>query len=177
MKRLMLALPLLIVVVLIAVLARGLELDPREVDSPLIGLPAPAFELPVLGGDRLISDKEFLGQVSLFNVWASWCVACRAEHQILVDLGRRPDINLYGLNYKDATDDGLNWLRQRGNPYRLVAQDRQGLVGIDWGVYGVPETFVVDKKGVVRAKRIGPLTWPYVNEQLLPLLKQLENES
>lgn len=172
-----LALPLLFVVALIAALARGLALDPREVDSPLIGKPAPTFELPVLGSEQIITQQEFLGQVSLLNVWASWCVACRAEHQILVDLGRRPDINLYGLNYKDATDDGLNWLRQRGNPYRRVAQDRQGLVGIDYGVYGVPETFIVDKKGVIRGKRIGPLTWPYVNETLLPLLARLEKES
>ncbi len=177
MSKFKLAIPLLIVVALIVVLARGLELDPREVDSPLIGRAAPSFELPVLGGDRLISDGEFLGQVSLLNVWASWCVACRAEHDILVELGKRPEINLYGLNYKDATDDALNWLSQRGNPYRVTAQDRQGLVGIDWGVYGVPETFVVDKQGVIRAKRIGPLTWPYVNEELLPLLQSLQAES
>ena len=177
MSKFKLAIPLIVVLVLIAVLARGLKLDPREVDSPLIGGAAPAFQLPVLGGDSLISEQAFLGQVSLFNVWASWCVACRAEHDILVALGKRPEINLYGLNYKDATDDALNWLARRGDPYRLTAQDRQGLVGIDWGVYGVPETFVIDKKGVVRAKRIGPLTWPYVNEQLLPLLEQLEAES
>ncbi|MGJ8670550.1 MAG: DsbE family thiol:disulfide interchange protein [Oceanococcus sp.] len=176
MTKLKLAIPLIIVVVLVAVLARGLELDPREVDSPLIGGPAPAFELPILGSDRMVSQEAFLDQVSLLNVWASWCVACRAEHDILVELGKRPDINLYGLNYKDATDDALNWLSRRGNPYRLTAQDRQGMVGIDWGVYGVPETFIIDKKGVVRAKRIGPMTWPYVNEELLPLQK-LEAES
>ena len=177
MKRWALAIPLIVLVALVVVLARGLSLDPREVDSPLIGKPAPAFNLPLLGGDRMFSSEQFLGQVSLLNVFASWCVACRAEHDVLMGLSKQPQIKLYGLNYKDASDDGLNWISQRGNPYRLIAQDRDGRVGIDWGVYGVPETFIIDKHGVVRAKRIGPVTWSYVNEELLPLLKTLEAES
>lgn len=177
MKKAIWLLPLGLVLALVIVLARGLQLDPREVDSPLIGLPAPAFELPLLGGERMISQAAFAGKISLFNVWASWCVACRAEHDILLELAENTDIQLIGLNYKDATDDGLNWLRQRGNPYRQVAQDRQGLVGIDYGVYGVPETFIIDKKGIIRAKRIGPLSWSYLNEELLPLLEQLKAES
>ena len=177
MKKFLIAAPLLLVLALIVALGRGLSLDPREVDSPLIGKPAPQFALPILGGDGMLSEATLSEQVSLFNVWASWCVACRAEHPILVELGKRPDIYLYGLNYKDEPQAAQRWLQRHGNPYRASGMDRDGQVGIDWGVYGVPETFVVDKRGVVRDKHIGPLTWAYVNEQLLPLLRQLEAES
>lgn len=177
MKRLMLALPLLVVVVLIVALGRGLSLDPREVESPLIGKPAPSFTLPLLSGDQLVNQDLFLGKVSLFNVWASWCVACRAEHPILNALSEQPGMHIYGLNYKDEIVDAKRWLAERGNPYQATLRDYKGLVGIDWGVYGVPETFVVDKHGVIRAKRIGPLTWEYVNQELLPLLERLKAEA
>ncbi len=176
MKRLKFAFPLVLVAALVVVLGRGLSLDPRKVDSPLIGKPAPAFSLPTLAGDQPLSHETLAQQVSLLNVWASWCVACRAEHDILVALGKRDDVHLFGLNYKDNADDATQWLRQHGNPYIASAHDLAGLVGIDWGVYGVPETFVIDKRGIVRAKHIGPLTWPYVNQELLPLLRALEAE-
>ncbi len=177
MKRLLIVAPLLVVLALILVLGRGLSLDPREVDSPLIGKPAPAFALPALHGGEELSQATLAREVSLFNVWASWCVACRAEHDILVELGRRPDIHLYGLNYKDRPEEARQWLQRHGNPYRASAMDRDGRVGLDYGVYGVPETFVVDRAGRIRGKRIGPMTWQYVNEELLPLLRQLEAES
>jgi cytochrome c biogenesis protein CcmG/thiol:disulfide interchange protein DsbE len=177
MKRLRLALPLLIMAALVLVLAQGLKLDPRVVDSPLVGKPAPAFSLPVLGGDQLLTEQTLAQKVSMFNVWSSWCVACRVEHPILVALSKRSDITLYGLNYKDKTQDAMNWLERNDNPYIASGQDLDGAVGIDWGVYGVPETFIIDKQGVIRAKRIGPLTWPYVNDELLPLLRRLEAES
>lgn len=176
MKRLTLALPLLFIFGLVLLLGRGLSLDPREVDSPLIGKPAPAFELASLDGGPPMTVATLTQQVSLFNVWASWCVACRAEHDILVALSRRGDTPIYGLNYKDTPQAARAWLREHGNPYRDSAMDIEGLVGIDWGVYGVPETFVVDRKGVVRAKHIGPLTWAYVNDELLPLLARLQGE-
>ena len=177
MKRLLVAVPLLVLLALIAVLGRGLSLDPREVDSPLIGKPAPAFTLPVLGGDQLATQALFEGEVSLLKVWASWCVACRAEHGILNALSQQPGMRIIGLNYKDEAGDAQRWLEQRGNPYVTSLRDYDGLVGIDWGVYGVPETFVIDRRGVIRAKRIGPLTWDYVNQDLLPLLQQLKAES
>lgn len=177
MKRLFVAVPLLILLALTVVLGRGLSLDPREVDSPLIGKPAPAFTLPLLGGDRLVSEDLFVGRVSLFNVWASWCVACRAEHGILNALSQQPGMHIIGLNYKDERQDAERWLEERGNPYTASLRDYDGRVGIDWGVYGVPETFVIDRHGVIRAKRIGPLTWDYVNETLMPLLQQLRAES
>lgn len=177
MKKLLVAVPLLLVLGLILVLGRGLSLDPREVDSPLIGKPAPSFALDTLDGGEPLSEQTLARSPSLFNVWASWCVACRQEHPILVELGKRDDIHLYGLNYKDEPDAARRWLAQHGNPYRTSGMDRDGAVGLDWGVYGVPETFVVDRKGVIRAKRIGPLTWSYVNEELLPLLRRLEAES
>lgn len=173
----MVAVPLIVLLALIVVLWRGLSLDPREVDSPLLGKPAPAFTLPVLGGDQMLSQDLFLGRVSLLNVWASWCVACRAEHGILNALSEQPGMTIYGLNYKDDVEDAKRWLAERGNPYTTTLRDSDGLVGIDWGVYGVPETFVVDKHGVIRAKRIGPLTWDYVNQDLLPLIAQLKAES
>lgn len=171
------ALPLIVVAGLSLVLWRGLSLDPRLVDSPLIGKPAPAFSLPRLDGQGPLSERDLSAQVSLFNVWASWCVACRLEHDILVALSQMDGVVLFGLNYKDERQDALRWLQDHQNPYVASGHDLAGLVGIDYGVYGVPETFVVDRRGVIRAKHIGPLTWDYVNNELLPLLKRLEAEA
>ena len=168
-------LPLLVFVLLAGFLAIGLKRDPREVPSPLINKPAPAFSLPQLDApDQQVAAKDLLGQVWLLNVWASWCVACRQEHPLLVDLSRAGQVKLYGLNYKDKRDDALGWLQKFGNPYLKSMSDTEGLVGIDYGVYGVPETFVIDKQGVIRYKQIGPVTPEAIRDTLLPLVAQLE---
>ncbi len=168
-------LPLLVFVVMAGFLAIGLKLDPREVPSPLIGKPAPAFDLPQLAApEQRLAAKDLRGQVWLLNVWASWCVACRQEHPLLVDLAKTGQVKLYGLNYKDKRDDALGWLAKYGNPYLQSVSDTEGLVGIDYGVYGVPETFVIDKQGVIRFKQIGPVTPEALRDKLLPLVAQLE---
>lgn len=168
-------LPLLVFVVMAGFLAVGLKLDPREVPSPLIGKPAPAFDLPQLAApDQRLVAKDLRGQVWLLNVWASWCVACRQEHPLLVEVAKTGQLKLYGLNYKDKREDALGWLNRYGNPYLQSASDTDGLVGIDYGVYGVPETFVIDKQGVIRYKQIGPVTPEALRDTLLPLVAQLE---
>jgi len=171
--------PLGLFLVLVGFLAVGLKLNPREVPSPLIGKPAPAFDLPVLGpgavaaGPQRIRREDMLGKVWMLNVWASWCPACRDEHPILVDYARRKTVPLFGLDYKDTDANAQGWLRQFGNPYDAVLVDPQGRTGIDWGVYGVPETFIIDKQGVVRFKQIGPVTPEVLRDRIEPLLKEL----
>lgn len=167
-------LPLGIFAALVALLGIGLTLNPREVPSPLIGKPAPHFELPQLHeSGRTFTEKDMLGKVWILNVWASWCVSCREEHPVLLDLARSGAVPIYGLNYKDKRPDGLAWLQNMGDPYRLSAFDAEGRVGIDYGVYGVPETYLIDKRGVIRYKRIGPLTAEIIKEKLLPLAQEL----
>ena len=169
------AIPIAIFVALVALLGVGLKLDPREVPSPLIGKPAPHFELPQLHETtRMFTERDMLGKVWMLNVWASWCVSCRDEHPVLLDLAASGAVPLYGLNYKDKREDGLAWLKGMGDPYKLSIYDFDGRVGIDYGVYGVPETYVVDKAGVIRYKRIGPLTPQIVKEKVLPLVRELE---
>ena len=169
------ALPLAIFVVLLVLLGIGLKLDPREVPSPLIGKPAPHFELPELHqAAKTFSERDMLGKVWVLNVWASWCVSCREEHPVLLDLAASGAVPIYGLNYKDKREDGLAWLKGMGDPYRLSIYDFDGRVGIDYGVYGVPETYVIDKAGVIRYKRIGPLTPQIVKEKVLPLVQELD---
>lgn len=169
------AIPLLVFGVLVVLFGVGLKLNPREVPSPFVGKPAPAFTLPRLDDPgSSVSEQDFRGQVSLLNVWASWCVACRQEHPLLNALAA--DLPIYGLNYKDTRDAALGWLSRFGNPYRLSAFDQTGRVGIDWGVYGVPETFVIDRQGVVRHKHIGPLTPQVIDETILPLVRRLRTE-
>lgn len=166
--------PLAVFLVLVGFLAVGLRLDPREVPSPLIGKPVPDFSLPLLTEPgRALSPHDLRGQVWILNVWASWCVACRQEHPVLVDFAKSSKVPLYGLNYKDKRDDALRWLKQFGDPYRQSLSDTDGLVGIDLGVYGVPETFVVDKEGVIRHKHIGPVTPEALQKTILPLLGKL----
>jgi cytochrome c biogenesis protein CcmG/thiol:disulfide interchange protein DsbE len=166
--------PLAAFVVMVVFLGVGLTLNPREVPSPLIDKPAPAFELPQLHApDKTFSQKEMLGKVWMLNVWASWCVACREEHPHLVALARTGVVPIYGLNYKDERADGIAWLARFGNPYRLSAYDRDGRIGIDYGVYGVPETYVIDKAGVIRYKRIGIVDPEIVRDKILPLVKEL----
>jgi cytochrome c biogenesis protein CcmG/thiol:disulfide interchange protein DsbE len=168
-------LPLAVFLVLAGFLAVGLNRDPHEVPSPLVDKPAPAFNLPRLDDPaQMISTQDLRGQVWLLNVWASWCVACRQEHPLLVDLARAGTIKVYGLNYKDKREDALGLLRKSGDPYVKSVSDTEGLVGIDYGVYGVPETFVIDKQGVIRYKQIGPITPEALRDTLLPLVKKLE---
>ena len=174
MKSLRFLAPLLIFIVVGVFLAVGLKLDPREVPSPLIDKPAPQFELPrLLQMDGVVGTTDLRGEVWLLNVWASWCVACRVEHPLLNDLAAKRLIRIVGLNYKDAPADARTWLREFGNPYDIIAVDRQGEAGIDWGVYGVPETFVIDRSGVIRYKHIGPLDAKVLNETIVPLVQQL----
>jgi len=168
-------LPLAIFAALVALLGVGLRLNPREVPSPLVGKAAPHFELPQLGEPgKTFSERDMLGKVWLLNVWASWCVSCREEHPVLLDLAKTGTVPILGLNYKDERKDALSWLQNMGNPYRLSAFDFQGRVGIDYGVYGVPETYLIDKRGVIRYKRIGPVTREVLKEQILPLVQELE---
>ena len=170
-------LPLILFLVLAGFLAVGLNRDPRQVPSPFIGKPAPAFNLPQLAEPGLrFSPQDLRGQVWLLNVWASWCVACRAEHPLLVQLAQQGLVPLYGLNYKDQRDDALAWLQRFGNPYKFSLSDTAGLVGIDYGVYGVPETFVIDKRGVIRHKHIGPVTAEALEDTILPLVEKLRRD-
>ena len=169
-------LPLLVFVVLLGFLAAGLSLKPREVPSPLVDKPAPAFSLPVLATpDKQLSLQDMRGKVWLLNVWASWCVACRIEHPLLVELAGTGAVPIVGLNYKDKRDDALGWLAKFGNPYVTSLSDTEGLVGIDYGVYGVPETFVIDKGGMIRMKHIGPVTPEVLRDDILPLVKRLDS--
>jgi len=170
--------PLGLFAALVVLLGIGLTLNPREVPSPLIGKPAPEFDLPtVMDPDRRISRESLLGKVYLFNVWASWCVSCRQEHPLLVELSRKGVVDIYGLNYKDQREDAQRWLNYYGNPYVASGADTDGRVGIDWGVYGVPETFVIDAKGMIRHKHIGPVTPEALEEEILPLVKKLKEEA
>lgn len=167
-------LPLLIFIVLVGFLAVGLRLKPREVPSPFIGKPAPMFSLSQLHmPDSSFSPSDMRGQVWLLNVWASWCVSCRQEHPVLLELSKHNIAPIIGLDYKDAREPAKAWLAEHGDPYRLSIWDRDGKIGIDYGVYGVPETFVIDKAGIVRMKHIGPLTQTVVSEKIIPLVKEL----
>jgi cytochrome c biogenesis protein CcmG/thiol:disulfide interchange protein DsbE len=167
--------PLALFVVLLGFLGVGLNLKPREVPSPLIDKAAPAFVLPRLEDPaQTLSKADMAGKVWLLNVWASWCTPCLEEHPLLLDFARRNPTPVLGLNYKDARKDAQTWLARHGNPYASVVQDAKGLVGIDYGVYGVPETFVIDKQGVIRFKHIGPLTPDVMRERIEPLLKKLD---
>jgi cytochrome c biogenesis protein CcmG/thiol:disulfide interchange protein DsbE len=185
--------PLVGFVALVILLAVGLNLNPRDVPSPLVGKPAAAFSLPVLGADRNFGPEDMKGKVWLLNVWASWCVSCRQEHPILVDLGKKGIVPVIGLNYKEVRGDGetdmsktdaetearlareraARWLKQHGNPYLLSAIDLDGRVGIDYGVYGVPETYIIDKAGIIRMKHTGPVTPESLSTKILPLVAEL----
>jgi len=167
--------PLALFAILVAFLGFGLGLNPREVPSPLIGKPAPAFELAQLHEQgKSLGKQDLLGRVWLLNVWASWCVSCREEHPLLVELSKSNVVPIYGLNYKDRRDEALAWLKQFGDPYTSSVTDTDGRVGIDYGVYGVPETFVIDKAGLIRYKQIGPVTPQALKDKILPLVRQLQ---
>ena len=179
---------------LVALLAIGLNLNPRDVPSPLVGKPAPAFSLAILSTpEKTLSPQDMQGKVWLLNVWASWCVSCRQEHPVLVEFSKKVNVPLLGLNYKEVRGDGGfdmskmpadeekklafqradQWLKQHGNPYTLTVMDLDGRVGIDYGVYGVPETYVIDKTGVIRMKHTGPITRDVLGQKIMPLLAEL----
>ncbi|HEX7157158.1 MAG TPA: DsbE family thiol:disulfide interchange protein [Burkholderiaceae bacterium] len=166
--------PLLVFAVMVAFLARGLWLDPKEVPSPLIGKPAPAFRLTeVAAPERTVSKQDLLGKVYLLNVFASWCESCRYEHPVLVEFAKTGLVPIYGLDYKDTRAEALKWLGQFGNPYQASLFDGDGRVGIDYGVYGVPETYVIDKSGTIRYKQIGVITPEILHNTIIPLCEKL----
>ncbi len=174
MKALKYIIPLAIFAVLVVFLGIGLTKDPRTVPSPFIDKPAPAFTLSMLHEPAAsFSPDQMKGKVWLLNVWASWCVSCKVEHPILNEMNRQGVVAIVGLNYKDARADASKWLAQNGNPYLFSVSDIDGRVGIDYGVYGAPETFVIDKQGVIRYKQIGPITPEALDKKILPLLRQL----
>lgn len=165
--------PLLLFFVVVGFLAKGLFLDPHEVPSPLIGKPAPAFSAPVLGDARKkFSPADMKGKVWMLNIWASWCVACREEHPLLVAM-KQHGLPIYGMAYKDADADATDVLKKLGDPYIITATDADGKIGIDYGVYGVPETYIIDKVGIIRYKQIGPITPESLRDKILPLLEEL----
>ena len=174
MKALRFLVPLALFLALAAFFAVGLTRDPRTVPSPFIDKPAPSFRLEQLGDSRLaFAPDDMKGKVWMLNVWASWCVSCRVEHPLLVELARQRVVPIVGLNYKDRREDALPWLAKFGDPYALSAWDISGKVGIDYGVYGAPETFVIDKQGVIRHKQIGPITPEALEKTILPLIRRL----
>lgn len=166
--------PLIGFAILVGLFFVGLGKDPSKLPSPLVGKPAPSFQLAqLMDGQATFSPEQMKGQVWMMNVWASWCVSCRQEHPLFVELSRRGEVPIYGLNYKDDPNDARRWLAQLGNPYAVSVSDISGDVGIDYGVYGVPETFVIDKEGVIRHKHVGPVTREDWKNIIEPLLKQL----
>ncbi|MBW7901375.1 MAG: DsbE family thiol:disulfide interchange protein [Rhodocyclaceae bacterium] len=185
--------PLVGFIALVILLGVGLNLNPRDVPSPLVGKPAANFSLPVLGADRKFGPEDMKGKVWLLNVWASWCVSCRQEHPILVELNSKGIVPVVGLNYKEVRGDGVTdmaktdaatedflarkraakWLTDHGDPYQLSVLDLDGRVGIDYGVYGVPETYIIDKAGVIRMKHTGPVSPDDLTKKILPLVAEL----
>jgi len=167
--------PLAIFVVLVGFLWKGLALNPSEVPSPLLDKPAPAFSLPELQDPAAkLSPADLRGKVWMLNVWASWCVSCREEHPVLLRFSKTGQVPIYGLNYKDTRADASRWLHQFGNPYVVSGFDAEGQVGIDYGVYGVPETYIIDKQGVIRHKHIGPITDEVLKDEIVPIVRKLQ---
>ncbi len=169
--------PLVLFAVLVVFLAIGLNRDPREVPSPLINKAAPAFKLPQLKEpSRTFSAADMRGKVWVLNVWASWCVSCRDEHPLLLEYAKSGVVPIYGLNYKDKREDALAWLEDLGDPYVLSAADEDGRVAIDYGVYGAPETYVIDQNGTIRFKQVGAVTPDVWTKQVLPLVQELNRQ-
>ncbi len=171
-------LPLLIFAGLVVLFVIGMQMDPRRVPSPLIGKPLPEFDLTQLYDEsQSLANSQFLGEVVLINFWASWCISCRYEHPILLEYARSGNASVYGMNYKDTRKDALEWLKQYENPYKLIAFDPEGRTGIDFGLYGVPETYVVDQKGIIRYKHIGPISREDMDKKIVPLVEELKAQS
>lgn len=169
--------PLILFIVIAFFLAVGLKLNPKDIPSPLIGKPTPAFSAPKLNmPEQKLSNADLSGKVWLLNVWASWCVSCREEHPVLNELAKQQAVIIIGLNYKDEPNAAKQWLATLGNPYSDSIMDQDGRIGLDYGVYGVPETFVIDKKGIIRHKLTGPVTPDAIQKDLLPLIGKLQAE-
>lgn len=169
--------PLILFIVIAVFLALGLKLKPSEIPSPLVDKPAPTFFAPKLNSpNEKLSPTDLHGKVWLFNVWASWCASCKEEHPVLNELVKQNPVVIIGLNYKDEPGAAQQWLAMLGNPYTDSITDQDGRIGLDWGVYGVPETFVIDKKGIVRHKYTGPVTAEAIQQTLLPLIAKLQAE-
>jgi len=164
--------PIIVFALLIPVFIIGLTRDPSELPSPFIDNPAPAFSLPSLKEpSRTVGSSDYTGQPALINVWATWCVGCRQEHGFLMELAASDTIPIYGINWRDNRPDAIDWLRQLGDPYEFSAYDQDGRVGIDWGVYGAPETFLLDAGGIVLHKHLGPLTAEIWARDFIPLIE------
>ncbi len=170
--------PLVVFVVIAAFMAVGLTRDPSRVPSPLIGKSVPGFELATVAEPgRRVAPRDFEGQVWLLNVWASWCVACREEHPVMMRASEREGLTLVGLDYKDQRGSAVQWLERHGDPYTVSAHDPEGKVGMDLGVYGVPETYVIDAEGTIRYKHVGPISHETLEEEILPLVDDLQRSS
>lgn len=168
--------PFCIFLVLIVFLWKSLEKNPYQLPSALINKPLPHFNMSTLNGNQRMTENNFLGQVSLLNVWATWCISCRVEHPILLDISDSKAVAIYGLNYKDNSHLADKWLRDYGNPYKENIIDPKGHLGIDLGVYGTPETYIIDKQGVIRYKFVGPISTDDWRNTLLPVIEKLEEE-
>ncbi len=176
-QRLGLIFPLLTFILLAAFLWRGLSLHPHRIPSALINKPVPTFTLSdVINSKNTFSNKDLMGHVSLVNVWASWCISCRVEHPVLVDIANSHRVAIYGIDYKDSRANARHWLKTYGDPYTKIGFDHNGNAAINWGVYGTPETFVIDKHGIIRDKFIGPITPSDWKEKLLPEVEKLQHE-
>lgn len=174
MKRLGFYIPIAIFAGVVIYLAIGLTLDPHKLPSMLIDKPAPEFDLPPIEGfERGLSSEDLNGQVSLVNIWGSWCVSCIIEHPVLMEIKKNNIVPIYGIDWKDPPGEGTAWLKKEGNPYTLIGDDADGRVSIDFGVTGAPETFIIDKEGRVRYKYIGPITPEVWNEIIFPLIEEL----
>ncbi len=176
-KRVLTLVPVAVFVAIAVMFAWGLTHDPREIPSNLIGKPVPQFTLPPVKGRTLgLASENLQGEVSLVNVFASWCAECRLEHPLIMQLKAQGVVTIHGLNYKDRPDDAARWLDTLGDPYSRTGADSNGRVGIDWGVYGVPETFVIGKDGRIALKQIGPLTADIIEQKILPLVRSLQQQ-
>jgi len=176
-SRLPYAIPVIITALIGVALAIGLTLNPRDIPSALIGSSVPEFDLPPVQGSLLgLSSADLKGEVSIVNVWASWCTECRKEHPLLMTIEERAGVPVHGINYKDKPADAENMINELGNPYTRDGADLDGRVSIDWGVYGVPETFVIDRQGRIAYKRIGRVTEEELTETILPLINKLKSD-
>lgn len=163
------SIPLLLFLALAIFLWKGLHTDPHQLPSALINKPTPSFQYPSLSNpQKMLTQKQFLGHVSLLNIWATWCVTCKAEHAVLMDIARSKAVVVYGLNYKDNPADARAWLKKYGNPYAEIIQDEKGTLAIDFGAYGTPESFVIDAKGIIRYKYVGPITKEVWEQKIKP---------
>ena len=176
-RHLLFILPLLVFLGMSTYFAIGLQKDPGYIPSALIDRPVPAFELPPLLEEIPgLATADFGGEVVMVNVFASWCIPCRAEHPLITRLAEQESIAIFGLNWKDGKEDATAWLQELGNPYSRIGHDLSGRAGIEWGVYGVPETYIIDKQGRIRFKNVGPLFPGLVAEEILPVIRELRAE-